>query len=176
MDQIGAISQEGGDEEREFSALLTPHRSLGARGFVVLMAVVGAISFIAGEAFLLIGAWPVSGFFGLDVLLIYYAFKLNYRAARAYEEVSICGDKLTVTKVRASGRSREWTCNPYWARVEVASRPGRASQLRVASHGRHLVLGAFLSEGERLEFAGALERALLASRGQPPRQHQYQQA
>ncbi|GBE43265.1 hypothetical protein BMS3Bbin10_01341 [bacterium BMS3Bbin10] len=167
MDQIGTKPQGGGDRGSEFSAVLTPHRSLNRRGFVILMAFVGVVSFIAGVAFLFAGAWPVFGFFGLDVLLIYYAFKLNFRAARAYEKVSIRGNRLTVTKVRASGRSSRWTFNPYWARVEVASRPGRASQLRVASHGRRLVLGAFLSEGERLEFARALERALHMNRHLP---------
>lgn len=167
MDHLGTISQEGGRRPREFSAILTPHRSLSRRGFLMLMAVVGAISFIVGMAFILIGAWPVSGFFSLNVLLIYYAFRLNYRAARGYERVLICGNTLTVTKVRPSGRSYSWTFNPYWARVELASWPGRASQLRVVSHGRALVLGSFLSEGERLDFAAALERALLTNRSQP---------
>ncbi len=164
MDQTRTVSQECGSGKDEFSAVLTPHRSLSARGFVILMAVVGSVSFVTGLGFLLAGAWPVFGFFGLDVLLIYIAFRLNYRAARAFEEVSIRGGELTVRKVRASGRSRKWTFNPYWARVEVASRHGRASQLRVASHGRRLVLGSFLSEGERLDFACALERALHSSR------------
>ena len=62
-----------------FSAMITPHRSLGRVGFLVLMAVFGAVSFVAGIAFLLMGAWPVFGFFGLDVVLLYWAFRLNYR-------------------------------------------------------------------------------------------------
>lgn len=164
MDHFGAISQEGGAVSRDFSAILTPHRSLSPRGFLMLMAVVGAISFITGMAFMMIGAWPVFGFFSLNVLLIYCAFRLNYRAGRGYERVLICGNKLTVTKVRPSGRSYSWTFNPYWVRVELASWPGRASQLRVSSHGRSLVLGSFLSEDERLDFAAALEGALLANR------------
>jgi uncharacterized membrane protein len=164
MDHFGAISQEGGERPREFSAILTPHRSLSPRGFLMLMAGVGAISFITGMAFIMIGAWPVFGFFSLNVLLIYYAFRLNYRAGRGYERVLICGNKLTVTKVRPSGRSYSWTFNPYWARVELASWPGRASRLRVASHGRALVLGSFLSEDERLDFAAALKRALHANK------------
>ena len=69
--------------------MLTPHRSLGPTGFLILMAVLGGVSFAAGIVFLLVGAWPVFGFFGLDVLLIYCAFRLNYRAARAYEEVTV---------------------------------------------------------------------------------------
>ena len=66
-----------------FSAVLTPHRSLSATGFVIVMALVGGVSFAAGIAFLLMGAWPVFGFFGLDVLLIYLAFRANYRAGTA---------------------------------------------------------------------------------------------
>ncbi len=75
-----------------FSAIVTPHRSLGTLGFVVVMVAVGLVSFAAGLAFLLMGAWPVFGFFGLDVLLVYLAFRANYRAAAAYEEVD--GDAL----------------------------------------------------------------------------------
>ena len=53
-----------------FSALLTPHRSLGPTGFLILMACLGGLSFVSGIIFVSLGAWPVFGFFGLDVLLI----------------------------------------------------------------------------------------------------------
>ena len=160
MDQIGPVPQESDQVNSDFSAVLTPHRSLSPRGFLVLMSVISVVSFAAGMAFFLAGAWPVLGFFGLDVLLIYFAFKLNYYAGRAYEAVSITGNTLTVTKVLASGRRRQFTFNPYWARVDLRSQPGRASVLRLTSHGRSLIVGAFLSEDERLEFAGALRDAL----------------
>jgi len=64
-----------------FSALLTPHRSLNRTGFLLVMAFLSVISFAAGLVFLLMGAWPVLGFFGLDVLAIYWAFKINFRRA-----------------------------------------------------------------------------------------------
>lgn len=165
MDQNASESQEADTQSAEFSAILTPYRSLSPRGFLILMTLVGLVSFVAGLAFLLVGAWPVFGFFGLDVLLIYAAFKANYFAARAYETVSIAGGKLTVTKVLPSGRSKSWTFNPYWAQLEVASRPGRASRLLLRSHGRALTLGNFLSESERLDFAAALQDALAVSKG-----------
>jgi len=164
MDQNGAKSQEGGETGDDFFALLTPHRSLSPRGFLILMSVICVISFVGGMAFFLVGAWPVFGFFVLDALAIYYAFRLNYRSARAYERVLISGGKLTITRVSASGKAQDWTFNPYWARVELASRPGRSSQLCIGSHGRSLVLGAFLAENERQEFAAVLEKALHANR------------
>src|SRR6266567_8200779 len=82
-----------------FSALLTPHRSLNRTGFLVLMAFLSLISFAAGLAFLLMGAWPVFGFFGLDVLAIYWAFKINFRHAKATEEISVTASELRVRRV-----------------------------------------------------------------------------
>ncbi|MGA8397610.1 MAG: DUF2244 domain-containing protein, partial [Pseudolabrys sp.] len=72
-----------------FSATLTPHRSLNRVGFLILMLLFGSVSFITGILFLVVGAWPVLGFFGLDVLLLYWAFRLNYRHAKAYEQVIV---------------------------------------------------------------------------------------
>ena len=86
-----------------FSAIITPHRSLDATGFIVLMLVVGGIGFVCGMSFLLIGAWPVLGFCGLEMLLVYWAFRANFRAARAYEEVTVTASELTVRKVNHHG-------------------------------------------------------------------------
>jgi uncharacterized membrane protein len=91
-----------------FEAVITPHRSLGQTGFVLLMAAVGAVSFVAGMVFLLLGAWPVFGFFGLDVLLLYWAFRINYRAAAAYEMVTVTPLELKVRRVSHRGKIREW--------------------------------------------------------------------
>src|SRR5512132_4444542 len=98
--------------ETSFAAILTPHRSLGPKGFAVLMGAVCIISFSTGLLFYLIGAWPVVGFMGLDVALIYIAFKLNFRALRLYETVDLTNDMLTITRVDPSGRARSWSFNP----------------------------------------------------------------
>ena len=105
-----------------FSAVITPHRSLSPRGFLILMLCLGAVSFVSGVVFVSMGAWPVCGFFGLDVLLVYVAFRANFRAARAYEEVTVTASELTVRKVSQRGNVREWTLNPLWVRTR-AHRP-----------------------------------------------------
>lgn len=69
-----------------FRAVLTPHRSLSPRGFLILMSVLATVSFATGLLFASIGAWPVLGFFGLDVGIIYLAFRLNYRAGTALRD------------------------------------------------------------------------------------------
>jgi uncharacterized membrane protein len=147
-----------------FSAVLTPHRALSPRGFMVLMAAICVVSFGTGLMFFLMGAWPVIGFMGLDVLLIYIAFKLNFRALRLYETVDLTEKALTVTRVDPSGRSRSWSFNPYWVRIKVEPRVGRSNQLSLASHGERLVFASFLTDEEREDFAQALSSALSAAR------------
>jgi uncharacterized membrane protein len=143
-----------------FSALLTPHRSLPRTGFIVLMTLICVVSFGTGLMFYMIGAWPVLGFMGLDVALIYAAFKLNYRSGRLYETVDLTPGALTVTRVQPSGKAQSWSFNPYWVRLKLEERIGRSSELSLASHGDRLVLASFLSDPEREDFARALRAAL----------------
>ncbi len=144
-----------------FSAVITPHRSLGRTGFVLLMAAFGGISFIAGMLFLIDGAWPVFGFFGLDVALLYWAFRLNYRHADAYEEVKVTPSALTVRKVSHRGQQREWVLNPLWVRLDkVSHEEFGIERLLLVSRGKHLVIANFLSPGEKASFAQELGAAL----------------
>jgi uncharacterized membrane protein len=151
--------------ETSFAAILTPHRSLGPKGFAVLMTAVCLVSFGTGLLFYLIGAWPVVGFMGLDLALIYIAFKLNYRAARLYEAVDLTPGALTVTRVQPSGKAESWSFNPYWVKLKLEDRIGRSSELSIASHGRRLVFATFLTDPEREDFAHALDAALSAAKG-----------
>jgi uncharacterized membrane protein len=148
-----------------FRAVLTPYRSLGPTGFLILMAALGGVSFIAGLVFYLAGAWPVMGFFGLDVALVYFAFKLNYRSGRLYETLDLSPDRLAWTRVHPSGRRERFDCNPYWARVSLKEWPDGRTDLRIASEGRELTFGRFLTDDERRDLAAALKDALLAARG-----------
>lgn len=147
-----------------FRALLTPHRSLGPKGFLVLMLLVCLINFIVGLTFWMLGAWPIMGFCGLDVLLIYIAFRVNYRAGRAFEAVDLSPGELVVTRVDGKGRSERFAFNPYWVRVLLSEAVDGRTELRLASHGRHLVFGRFLTDDERREVADALRGALAGLR------------
>ena len=107
------------------------------------------------------GAWPVCGFFGLDVLLVYLAFRANYRTARAYEEVTVTASELTVRQVSHRGRVREWTLNPLWVQLDrIVHEEFGIERLFLVSRGRRLPIAAFLGPHEKESFALALvERA-----------------
>lgn len=151
---------------REARFVLHPHRSLSPRGFVILMSVVGVISFIAGMAFVIIGAWPVFGFFGLDVLLLYWAFRANFRSGRIYETIEITPSLAQLTRVHPSGQRETYDFNPFWVRVRlIADRPDGRTALRLAVHGREVPFAQFLTDDERRDLAGALTGALIEARG-----------
>jgi uncharacterized membrane protein len=153
-----------------FSAVLTPHRSLSPTGFLVFMLALGGVSFTTGMMFLMAGAWPVFGFFGLDVLLVYWAFRLNYRSARAYEQVTVTPSELTVRKVSHHGRVSEWTLNPVWVRLDrVVHEEFGIERLFLVSHGRRLSIAGFLGPHEKESFALALSTALGEAKRGPTR-------
>ena len=151
-----------------FSALLTPHRSLNRTGFLAVMAFVTFVSFAAGIAFLLMGAWPVLGVFGLDVLAIYWAFRVNFRRARASEEILVTPSELRVRRISHRGHVVEFVLNPLWVRLDQISHAEYGiEKLYLVSRGRHLSIGSFLGPDEKASFAKALTAALQAARRGP---------
>jgi uncharacterized membrane protein len=155
------------DQPTLFSARVTPHRSLNRTGFTVLMAFIGVVSFVAGIAFCLMGAWPVLGFFGLDLLVIYWAFRVNFRSASATEDIVMTPSELRVRRVNHRGHVMEWTLNPLWVQLEKTGDPEFGiERLYLVSRGRRLSVGHFLGPEEKESFSRALLSALqTAKRG-----------
>ena len=155
-------------EPELFSALLTPHRSLNRTGFLVLMIFLSAISFAAGIVFLMMGAWPVFGFFGLDVLAVYWAFRVNFRRAQATEEISVTPSELRVRRVSHRGHVVEWVLNPLWVQIDQITHPEFGiERLYLVSRGRRVSIASFLGADEKASFAKALMAALQAARRGP---------
>ena len=151
-----------------FSALLTPHRSLDRTGFLLVMAFLSVLSFAAGVAFLLMGAWPVFGFLGLDMLAIYWAFKINFRRARACEEIFVTPSELRLRRISHRGHTAEWVLNPLWVRLDqIAHQEFGIERLYLVSRGRRVSVGSFLGPEEKASFAKALTAALQAAHRGP---------
>ena len=153
-----------------FSALLTPHRSLGSVGFLVLMGLVAGISFVGGVVFFLVGAWPVVGFLGIDVALVYWAFRTSYMRAAAYEEVTVTPSELHVKKVSHRGEVAEWSLNPLWTSLDrVTHEEYGLIHLSLISRGKRLAVATFLGPSEKESFAAALSAAIGEAKRGPTR-------
>jgi uncharacterized membrane protein len=144
---------------------LSPHRSLSRQGFAIVMGVLGAASFVLGVAFLMMGAWPIFGFLGLDVFLVWLAFRSNYRAAKAFEEILVTPVRLVWRRVSARGEEREDTMNPRWVRLETTA-DELAGVTRVALTERRVtrVIGAFLPPVHKEKLAKNLAVALATAK------------
>jgi uncharacterized membrane protein len=140
-------------------AVLTPHRSLSGKAFLVLLCIFSAMNVMVATYWALRGAWPILGFLVLDVALFALAFRINYRAARAFERVRVAADEMQVTRQPERGAARHWRVHPVWARVET-----RTDAVRIAAGDRAMLVGAFLSPPERDDFAEALRTALARAR------------
>src|ERR1700743_3095984 len=144
-----------------FSALLTPHRSLNRTGFLLVMGLLTVISFAAGVAFLIMGAWPVFGFFGLDVLAVYIAFRINFRRARAREEITVTPSELRLRRISHRGDVMEWALNPLWVQLEqISHEEFGIERLYLVSRGKRVSIGSFLGPEEKASFAKALRAGL----------------
>ena len=151
-----------------FSARLTPHRSLSRGGFIALMAFVTLVSFAAGVMFLMMGAWPVFAFFGLNALIIYWAFKVNFRRAAATEDIMVTPYEIRVRRVSHRGHVVEWSLNPLWVRLEKkAHAEFGIEKLYLVSRGRRLSIGNFLGPDEKASFSKALLEAIQAAKRGP---------
>ena len=148
--------------------VLLPHRSLGPTGFRLLMGTVAAFCLTIGIFFAALGAWPVFAFLGLDVVLVYMAFRWSYRSARERERIRLDTEALQIVQTRPDGRARSWTFQPHWLRIDFNDSGDSADQLRLSSHGRSLVIGAFLAPEERAKCAELLRDGIQRWRSLPP--------
>lgn len=151
-----------------FAAEIRPHRSLGPKGFAIVMAAFAGLCAIVSVPFFLLGAWPVVGFLGLDVLALWIAFRLSFAQARACEQVALTYVELLVRKISPRGEAREWRFNPLWVRIESERDDDFGmTRLAVASRGSRIDVGGALSPGERADFAEAFGRALASAKVGP---------
>ena len=144
-----------------FAAELFPHRSLGRKGFRIMLVLAGAFCLFYSVLFVAEGAWPIGLFFGADFFLLYGAFWLNYRSGRVWEEVTVSRTNVSIRKFSPTGRMVEHRFNPFWTRFLVR----RHHEIGVVSmhvRDRHhdTDVGSFLNPEDRESFAKAFKRAL----------------
>lgn len=143
-----------------FAKTVAPYRSLPPRSLTWIMLGLAAFGVCSGIAFVLAGAWPVTGFFGLDIALLYLAFRLSYRSARQRECLRLTQQALDVERVGVHGERQRWQLEPTWLRITIdENRQGRG-RLLLSSHGKTVGLGAFLNSEERRRLADDLKIAL----------------
>jgi uncharacterized membrane protein len=154
---------QGKDEtEASWTVTLRPNRSLSREGLAAIIAIVAGLNLVAGLFFWVLGAWPIIGFMGLDVALVWWALRRNWSEAESFEQISIAGDKVTLLHKPWRGKATSQHFNRRWLRVELELDEARelVGRLFLAYRGRRQEIGAFLGAEDRRSLAQALRRAI----------------
>ena len=148
---------------KSWRATLTPHRSLTRQGFVILMSAIAGLSFGIGLFFYIIGAWPVVGFMGLDVVLIWWAFSKNFADARRAERIEITSHEVVLEKLWEKRAPQEQRFVRRWVQVELEEDRDRelVGSLYLRFQGKRTEIASFLGAEERQAFAKELQKALV---------------
>ncbi|NRA29665.1 MAG: DUF2244 domain-containing protein [Parvularculaceae bacterium] len=147
-------------DDFRFHALLYPNRSLSNDGFKRVLAVIIGVNLFNAFVYFTVGAWPVAFFCGIDILIVWLAFKVSYAQGRRHERVMLTDDALWISRVLPSGHETRWKLSPFWAKLSIDRPVQHDTQLKITEKGRTLIIGSFLSPKERGELASALDRAL----------------
>jgi uncharacterized membrane protein len=147
-----------------FEAVITPHRSLSPAGLCIVLAVLTGMTALVSLRFLLLGAWPVVGFNGVETAAVALLLYLNHRSARARELVMLDAEHVRVVRIDTAGRRRERVLPAAWLNVELEENAGRVPRLLLCTRGLREEIGAVLGADEKRGLAGALRGALHEAR------------
>ena len=147
---------------------LWPYRSLSLQGFRILIALLASLMSLIGLGFYLIGAWPVVGFLGLEIFIVWYAFKWNYRSGQLVETVAITPRKVDITRTDWRGRSKTICLDGVWIKAELDTKAKRRCRLYLRQHANKMEIGAFMPSAEKPPLAAALNEAFTRLRYASP--------
>ena len=143
-----------------FDAVLTPNRSLEKPAAKILLSAAGVIFFLGSTIFSLAGAWPISGFFCIEFVVLYLAFRACSKKLQSKEIILLRPNDLTVERITANGTRSSWHFQPYWLRITLRNQNSNQGQLVFSSGGQSVNVGSFLSKNDQISLALELQKAL----------------
>jgi uncharacterized membrane protein len=146
--------------ETLFEAELVPHRSLSPRGIAWVLGSLGVISLCATTMFWYLGAWPIVGFNGAEMLLAAFLLRAHARSRRVREVLLLTEGSMRILRFDIDGGRSERHLPSAWLNVHLEEKPGRVPTLLLTTHGRREEVGRSLGEPEKRELADALKDAL----------------
>jgi uncharacterized membrane protein len=159
-DKRGCTFHVNGVERVHFEAVITPHRSLGRRGLIVLGGAIVLLSGVISAGLWWVGAWPALGINAVEILLALLLLRWNARQRRACELLLLSDSGLRVVRTDVRGRRQELVLPAVWLRVLLQERQGQTPALLLLARGARLEVAQALGEAEKRDLAWALRDAL----------------
>ncbi len=143
-----------------FQAEITPHRSLSPRGMSLVIGFLCLTSLGITLLFWWLGAWPVAGFNGGEMLIAVVLLRANARAKREREVLLLSERGFRILRFDQNGQRTESTMPSDWLNVTLRERPGRVPGLFLSAHGQMEEVARALGEAEKRDLAQAISGAL----------------
>ena len=147
-------------------ATLRPHRSLSKRGFVILLAILAAYNLLLAGFLVLIGAFPVPIFLGVDFLAVFIAFRVNYGRGQAAEHIRVTSDLVQVSHRYGRVERTVWSSPTAFTRVQLDRVGEHEAHVRLRLSNRAMSVAGSLGHEERAAFAKRLDGAIQAARAE----------
>lgn len=130
---------------------LWAYNSLSPKGFAWMIGLTSVMLVLPLLSVLgTIVLWWMLPFLAFAVAILWFALRRSNRDRQISEVLERKGEELTLIHQPARGEALHWTCNVYWARVEMHKTGGPVDHyVTLTGNGRRVEIGRFLSEEER---------------------------
>lgn len=143
-----------------FTFIARRNNSLSPAGRLLVVGSLAMVTLAISLAFALHGAWLVLPFAGLEIAVVFLAFRYMERRAGDCECVSLRGDTVIVERHR-QGSSERFEFNRCWVQVGFNRGPDtRQDRLVLRSHGKEVEFGVHLTAAQRAAVAHRLVELL----------------
>jgi len=148
-------------------AYLSPSVAIKLSAVRWILSLFGCVCVLVGITFALIGAQPVLGFMGIEIILLFAVYRFCVRNSRMAEQINLSGHSLLLRRIDRYGNISITNLEPFWLRVEIGRARGVFNHIILASKGRTYSVGVFLTSEEKVVLLNTLQQALRKLRTEP---------
>ena len=99
-------------------------------------------------------------FFGLDILLVYVFFKINFRSGKKKEILILTKNQLIVEFYNSKKISKTYYLDANWLQIHLIKLKNEMSKLKISSKNKSVIIGSFLRHQEKIAVVKSLKKAL----------------
>ncbi len=141
--------------------VLNPNRSLTKSTFYLIIILLLIISISVGFFFYTLGAWPVIGFFGIDILFFTLIFYFHNKSLKISERIILTKNEMIIEKIKPFGKNLIVKfAPPNWINITIKKSIYNKSRLIIHSHGSAIFVGDFLTKVEKIQLADSLKNEI----------------
>ena len=141
--------------------LLEPNRSANWKINLRFIGFLSVVCAVISAYMWSLGAWLVIPFFGLEIVLLFFAMHIFYHRNSYREVIKFSDDTVTIEKGRHYAE-QDWELQRAWVRVKVINLNHKIylPVVHLYSHGQSVQIGEFLNGEDKHILLGKLDELM----------------